>query len=61
MNITRSWREQKVMLKRRFSNLLDIDFEYQEGDRERMMERLSLKLKKSRGELDSLFAELQTY
>lgn len=61
MNITRSWREQKVMLKRRFSNLLDIDFEYQEGDRERMMERLSLKLKKSRDELDSLFAELQTY
>ncbi len=61
MKITRSWREQKVMLKRRFSNLLDIDFEYQEGEREPMMERLSLKLEKTRDELDLLFAELQTY
>ncbi|MFC3881035.1 hypothetical protein ACFOSV_12650 [Algoriphagus namhaensis] len=61
MKITRSWREQKVMLKRRFSNLLDLDFEYQEGERERMMERLSLKLEKSRDELESIFAELQTY
>lgn len=61
MKITRSWREQKVMLKRRFSNLLDLDFEYQDGERERMMERLSLKLEKSRDELESIFAELQTY
>lgn len=61
MNIVRSWREQKAMLKRRFSILLDLDFEYQEGERERMMERLSLKLEKSREELDLIFAELQTY
>ncbi|GMQ27467.1 general stress protein CsbD [Algoriphagus confluentis] len=61
MKITRSWREQKVMLKRRFSILLDFDFEYQEGDRERMIDRLSVKLDKTRDELDLLFAELQTY
>ena len=61
MKITRSWREQKVMLKRRFSSLLDLDFEYKEGERERMMERLALKLEKTRTELDVIFAELQTY
>jgi hypothetical protein len=61
MNILRSWREQKVMLKRRFSILLDLDFEYQEGQREKMMENLSIKLEKTRPELDLIFAELQTY
>jgi hypothetical protein len=61
MNILRSWREQKVMLKRRFSILLDLDFEYQEGQREKMLENLSLKLEKTRPELDLIFAELQTY
>lgn len=61
MQITRSWREQKIMLKKRFSSLLDLDFEYQDGERERMMEKLSLKLEKSRDELDMIFAELQTY
>jgi hypothetical protein len=61
MKIIRSWREQKVMLKQRFSVLLDVDFEYAEGQKEKMMENLSVKLKKTREELDLLFAELQTY
>lgn len=61
MEITRSWREQKVMLKRRFSILCDADFEYKEGRREDMLNRLSQKLEKNRGELTLLFAELQTY
>lgn len=61
MNIVRSWREQKVMLKRRFSILLDLDFEYKEGQREKMMENLSKKLEKTRPELELIFAELQTY
>jgi hypothetical protein len=61
MNIIRSWREQKVMLKRRFSILLDLDFEYKEGQREKMMENLSKKLEKTRPELELIFAELQTY
>lgn len=61
MFLTRSWREQKVMLKQRFSILMDMDFEYPEGQREQMMERLSKKLKKTRPELDLIFAELQTY
>ncbi|WPR75812.1 hypothetical protein [Algoriphagus sp. NG3] len=61
MIINRSWREQKIMLKRRFAILMDLDFEYAEGQREKMMERLSQKLKKIRSELDLLFEERQTY
>lgn len=61
MNIVRSWREQKVMLKRRFPNLSDDDFEYEEGHRESMLARLAVKLEKTRAELEALFAELQLY
>lgn len=34
MQILRSWREQQVMLKRKFSMLSDKDFEFKEGQRE---------------------------
>jgi hypothetical protein len=61
MNITRSWREQKVMLKQRFSELTDADFDFAEGQREGMLDKLSQKLKKTKEELLLLFAELQTY
>ncbi|UZR99967.1 hypothetical protein [Chondrinema litorale] len=61
MKILRSWREQKVMLKRRFPILCDKDFDFMDGQRESMMDRLSVKLKKTREELELLFAELQTY
>tara|TARA_A100000171_G_scaffold52862_2_gene73793 strand:- start:595 stop:780 length:186 start_codon:yes stop_codon:yes gene_type:complete len=61
MQITRSWREQRVMLKNRFSVLSDADFEFEDGQKESMMEKLSVKLKKTRSELELLFAELQTY
>jgi len=61
MEIIRSWREQKVMLKYRFSNLSDGDFEFVEGQKEGMLDKLSLKLKKTREELKLILAELQTY
>ena len=61
MRILRSWREQKIMLIRRFSCLTDQDFNYNEEQREDMMDKLSLKLNKTREELTLLFAELQTY
>ncbi len=61
MNIVRSWREQKVMLKRRFPILSDEDFAFEKDDRENMLTRLEAKLNKSRLELESLFAELQLY
>ncbi|HRJ30582.1 MAG TPA: hypothetical protein PLV21_17180 [Cyclobacteriaceae bacterium] len=59
MNIVRSWREQKVMLKMRFPILNDEDFEAPE--RETMFKKLEAKLNKTRAELESLFAELQLY
>ena len=61
MNIVRSWREQKVMLKRRFPVLTDEDFAYEKENREPMLTKLAAKLNKTRVELESLFAELQLY
>ena len=61
MQILRSWREQKVMLKRRFPLLTDHDFEFKEGQRDKMLNNLSQKLNKTHQELSLLFAELQTY
>lgn len=61
MKIIRSWREQRVMLKSRFPVLSDEDFEFGDGQREPMLEALAMKLKKTRAELQLLFAELQTY
>lgn len=61
MNIVRSWREQKVMLKRRFPILCDEDFVFENDGRENMLKKLELKLNKTRIELETLFAELQCY
>ena len=61
MNILRSWREQKIMLKRRFSILRDEDLEFEEGNKEDMLKRLEAKLSKTRVELEAVFAELQHY
>ncbi len=59
MNIIRSWREQKVMLKRWFPILSDEDFAMAEENRETMLCRLQAKLGKTKAELESIFAELQ--
>jgi len=57
--IIRSWREQKVLLKRMFSELTDEDFEYEEGKKEFMLEKLCAKLGQSKAELELIFAQLQ--
>lgn len=59
MNIIRSWREQKILLKRKFPILSDEDFIFVEGNRESMIRRLEDKLVKTKAELESIFAELQ--
>lgn len=62
MKIVRSWREQKVMLKWRFPSLSDEDFDYTDDrEKEGMLEKLSIKLQKTRKELQLLFTELQSY
>jgi hypothetical protein len=59
MNLLRSWREQKILLKRMFSNLTDEDFVYKDGEKEVMLERLRDKLGKSKTELELIFDEIQ--
>ena len=49
------------MLKRRFPNLIDEDFVYEEGKKETMLQKLQAKLGKDKQELEALFAELQLY
>jgi hypothetical protein len=61
MDIVRSWREQKAMLKMRFPILNDEDFSLVNRDKESMLTKLAAKLNKSREELERLFAELQLY
>ena len=59
--ILRSWREQKILLKRWFPILSDQGFEHASQDREGMMEGLALKLNRTRAELDLIFEELQRH
>lgn len=57
----RSWREIRVMMKWRFADLDDADFEIVNGDKERTLDKLASKLQKTRVELERLIAELQHY
>lgn len=61
MNIVRSWREQKIILKTWFPVLRDEDFLFEPGEKENMLDRLADKLSKSRTELEIVFSELQRY
>ena len=61
MNIIRSWREQKILLKRMFPILRDEDFLLEDGGMEKVLKVLQVKLNKSQTELELLLAELQTY
>ncbi|MDW3196768.1 MAG: hypothetical protein R8G66_30615 [Cytophagales bacterium] len=49
------------MMKWRFANLDDADFEIVNGDKERTLDQLASKLQKTRVELERLIAELQHY
>ena len=57
--ILRSWREIKVLLKRRFEILVDADFAVEENDKEMLFRRLEAKLGKTREELQQIFDEIQ--
>lgn len=61
MKILRSWREIRVMMKRKFPFLTDADFEFEKGNKESMLDKLAAKLQKSRSELELIFAELQKF
>ena len=59
MEIIRSWREQKILLKRKFPILSDEDFIVDDGNRESVIRRLEAKLVKTKAELELILAELQ--
>jgi len=59
MSIVRSWREQKVLLKRIFPDLSDEDLSFDEKNKESMLTALEIKLSKTRHELERIFAQLQ--
>jgi hypothetical protein len=59
MNIIRSWREQKILLKRRFPFLSDEDFLFEEGQRDTMVKKLQEKLGLTSTELELVFGEIQ--
>jgi hypothetical protein len=58
-SIIRSWREQKILLKRRFPILSDEDFIFEEGKIESMYQRIAQKLGISKPDLDLIFADIQ--
>ena len=53
-----NWTEQKVKLKMRFSSLTDQDLMYAEGKKDEMLERLQLKLGKTKPELYTIIEAL---
>lgn len=61
MGLLRSWREQKILLKRRYPNISDDDFLLEDKDREGMLSKLATKLNKTLPELELIFADLQRF
>lgn len=55
----RSWREVKILLKRRFDILVDEDLVLEGDDKEKLYRRLETKLGKTKEELQRIFAEIQ--
>jgi uncharacterized protein YjbJ (UPF0337 family) len=53
-----SWNEQKCRLKKKFAILSDSDFMIEEGKKEEMINRLQVKLGKSKDELRQIIASL---
>jgi hypothetical protein len=57
--ILRSWRELKILMKRRYPFLQEEDFHFEDGNRETMLKQLREKLNKTKEEMDLFLAELQ--
>ena len=57
-NLSDIWNEQKVKLKQRFAWLTDTDFLFAPGKKDEMLDKLQLKLGKSREELQLIISTL---
>lgn len=53
-----SWNDQKEKLKTKFSTLTDEDLDYEEGKRDEMLNRVQIKLGKTKDELTATIAAL---
>ena len=53
-----NWTEQKGKLKAKFSTLTDADLQYEEGKKDEMMNKLQIKLGKTKDELTSIISAL---
>lgn len=56
--VAENWNEQKEKLKAKFSTLTDEDLDYAEGRRDEMIERVHIKLGKTRKEMLAIIADL---
>lgn len=53
-----NWNEQKGKLKAKFSTLTDADLQYEEGKKDAMLEKVQVKLGKTKEELATIIAAL---
>jgi uncharacterized protein YjbJ (UPF0337 family) len=53
-----NWNEQKTKLKLQFTTLTDEDLKYENGKKDEMLEKVQIKLGKTKDELSSIIAAL---
>ncbi len=53
-----NWSEQKAKLKAKYSTLTDSDLQYENGKKDEMMDKLQVKLGKTKEELAAIIAAL---
>ncbi len=53
-----NWTEQKAKLKEKFSTLTDADLQYENGKKDEMMDKIQIKLGKTKDELAAIIAAL---
>jgi uncharacterized protein YjbJ (UPF0337 family) len=53
-----NWSEQKTKLKAKFTTLTDADLQYENGKKDEMMDKIQIKLGKTKEELATIIAAL---
>ena len=56
--VKESWTEQKVKLKQQFATLIHNDILFEDGKKEEILEKLQIKLGKTKEELNNIIATL---
>ena len=58
MELKGNWEEQKIKLKQKYTMLTDSDLVFEAGKKEAMLEKIQIKLGKTRGDLYSMIESL---